>query len=411
MDNRGKPPAAKSDAVAAAIVLTLALLTMQRVLDGSPYACLNAGSATTRSESLRPLEFRAPITITKGGRFTGNWESTTADTPAVVIDTAERVELIDSSLRGSGDLIRVRAGGDVTVRNTSGQGFNPNVDGKQKGRFLKARRALNIVVENCHIEDTAGIYILEGKHVAVIRNSFVNIDGRRSNGAHGYQAADVKSDFVQAVQLDKVKGGKVEIAWNQIINEPGKSRVEDNISIYDSLGTPDEPIRIHNNYVQGAYPVSPAADTYSGGGIMLSDHHSAYVRAHDNHVVGTGNYGIAIYSGHHNEIVANRVISSGRLPNGARIFSQNVGVYIWNGKDDPLWGNNSGRDNFIGWAKGASRNDWWTPDDAGWTNNTRFSGPIPLAAEQAEFKIWQKKLAAKRVTVGRPQRSSTSREN
>ena len=58
-------------------------------------------------------------------------------------------------------------------------------------------------------------------------------------------------------QLDKVRHlAGVEIAWNEVINEPGNSAVEDNISIYLSSGTPQSPIRIHDNFIRGAFPIS-----------------------------------------------------------------------------------------------------------------------------------------------------------
>ena len=86
-----------------------------------------------------------------------------------------------------------------------------------------------------------------------------------------------------------------------MINEPGKSRVEDNINIYLSSGTAAIPILIHDNYIQGAYTINPAQGSYSnktysydwsyaGGGILLGDGgtttlsqatgHSASLRQH-----------------------------------------------------------------------------------------------------------------------------------
>src|SRR6185436_7803111 len=90
-------------------------------------------------------------------------------------------------------------------------------------------------------------------------------------------------DRVQFFQMGVCSGiSSVEIAWNQVINEPGNSRVEDTISVYKSSGTSASPIQIHDNYLQGAYTIKPAQKNtsdgqwsydwgYSGGGIMLGD--------------------------------------------------------------------------------------------------------------------------------------------
>src|SRR5438552_2096729 len=70
------------------------------------------------------------------------------------------------------------------------------------------------------------------------RNRYRNIDGRKSDGKGGYLTG--AHELVQFVQFDKVRHiPGVEIAWNEVVNEPGQSAVEDNISIYLSSGTND----------------------------------------------------------------------------------------------------------------------------------------------------------------------------
>ena len=212
----------------------------------------------------------------------------------------------------------------------------------------------------------------------------------------------------------------IEIAWNQVINEPGKSRVEDNINIYLSRGTAASPILIHDNYIQGAYTIKPwqgnTSDgtwnydwTFSGGGILLGDgkptsagQAAAYVKAYNNEVVSTTNYAIAIAAGHDNVFYSNRMISSDRLPDGRTIVGENSGAYIWNSYKvaASLFYNNSGHDNHVGWLQGSARRDWWVPDATSWTNNNKFSGVITLKTEAAELASWKKKLATNHVTIG-----------
>src|SRR5207244_2617275 len=128
-----------------------------------------------------------------------------------------------------------------------------------------------------------------------------NIDGRASNGHGGYYF-EPDEDYVQFFQIDGVRSiHNADVGWNQVINEPGKSLVEDNISIYKTSGTPDDPFKIHDNYIDGGYPYNPAgSDEYTGGGIMLSDQGSAFISAYRNQVLDTTNYGMAISSGHDN---------------------------------------------------------------------------------------------------------------
>ncbi len=367
------------------------------------------------------ITYQSPITITKGGTYSGNWQSLEANVPAVTIKTSEPVIIENSRLRGRGDLIKApNTVGNInlTVRNTRGIGLNPNVLGQIPGRFVAVDMFKNIVVENCFINGTSGIYLYGyqgdrsvNQSIKIRYNKVRNIDGRKSDGNGGFIAEHGWSQFVQLNQVRNVAG--VELAWNEVINEPYKSRVEDNISLYLSSGTSSSPILIHDNYIKGGYPANPAKDPYSGGGIMLGDGSStnsseavAFVRAYNNQVINTTNYGIAIAAGHDNQFYNNRIISSGSLPDGTRPSAQNVGVYVWDINNDISKGtfyNNFARDNKIGWVKAdGGRNDMWFPNCASGkcTNNTTLSNPITLDTENAEFQTWQNKVASKGVKIG-----------
>ncbi len=352
-----------------------------------------------------------PVVITQGGTYSGSWESLDAGVPAVQIATSEPVIIVNSEIRSRGDLIVATVdGADITIRNTAGYALNPEVINQSPGRFLNLDGFVSVVVEQCYMEGTAGIYLADyrgdytdAQTVRIMANQARNIDGRFSDGNGGFLFGSDDCDLVQFVQLNGVHGIRgAEIAWNEVINEPGKSRVEDNISIHDSSGTADSPILIHDNYLQGAYAADPSGDgSYAGGGIMLSDNGSSYVNAYGNQVIGTTNYGMAISSGHDNVFYNNRIISSGLLPDGTRAASQNVGAYIWNHNGDRTFANNSGYGNLIGWVLGDGRNDAWVPDAALWINNTSFAGQVTLATENAEWTLWQGKLAENAVFLGR----------
>jgi len=187
------------------------------------------------------------LTISEAGTYSGQWTSNDPAVPVIVIATAEPVLIENSTLTGPGPLIAASVEHvKVTVRNTHGTGVNLNLAGKSTGRFLTAESFDSIVIENNDLEQTAGIYLLTYSGspkaettVRVLANRVHNIDGRHSDGAGGFQA-DV--DAVQFVQLDQVQHvPNIEIAWNQVTNDPGKSAVEDNISIYKSSGNQGQP--------------------------------------------------------------------------------------------------------------------------------------------------------------------------
>lgn len=358
------------------------------------------------------------LTITHGGTYTGAYEGTDYSAAVILVRTTEPVVIDRCVLRGPGALIE--AGVDhtnITVRNTRGSSTNPNHFDKCKGRFFRAESFDSVVIENNELEGTAGIYLLRyagdfaPQHtVKILRNRVHNIDGRKSNGSGGWRDTN---ELVQFVQLDKVRHlGGIEIAWNQVINDPGASAVEDNLSIYKSSGTASSPMLIHDNYIQGAYPTYPTAKDYSGGGIMLGDGSAAtpddaaaFVHADENQVVSTTNYGIAISAGHDLSFFRNRILSSGLLPDGRPIPAQNAGSYVWDMHRDaertpPTFYNNEGHENLIGWVRGSSRNDWWVPNAAAWEGNAHWPDPLTLDAEQAERQRWEQKLKDNHVTVG-----------
>lgn len=71
------------------------------------------------------IDYEGPITITSGGSYSGNWQSFDPDVPAVTIVTDEPVTIENSNIRSRNACIDVLGGGDITVRNTTGFGLNP----------------------------------------------------------------------------------------------------------------------------------------------------------------------------------------------------------------------------------------------------------------------------------------------
>src|SRR5690606_10271765 len=107
--------------------------------------------------------------------------------------TSEPVIIENSFIRGAGPLIRsLGQNADITIRNTKGYGLPPTPwrDYKKPRRFLALDVFKNVVVENCYLENTAGIY-LGGQYtgnstpsntVKIRYNKVRNIDGRIHDG-------------------------------------------------------------------------------------------------------------------------------------------------------------------------------------------------------------------------------------
>ena len=372
--------------------------------------------------------FNGPITITKGGVYSGNWESKDPNVPAVRIKTSEPVTIQNSNIRGVGHLIH-GVGVRLTVKHTRGVSLRPRLAGRAPGNFIHLVRVMDLRAENNTITG-GGIYVnlftgsnARGEGVRVLRNSFRNIDGRVSD-ANGnpvvtskYESAREIRNAVMFNQMQRV--ANAQIAWNEIINEPGKSLVEDNINMYVSSGTPESPILIHDNYVQGAYPTMPGVEAwFAGGGIILGDgigndpSDNGHVRVYNNQVVSTTNYGLSIVGGVDNHVYGNRVVNSGRLPDGSRAAYSNVGLVMWDfskvaGRG--LYARNVMRDNTVAWTRVAAdgsvmSNTWWWPDcqtnGSACGGNTVAGAPATLEAERQEYTRWQGKLASARVAIG-----------
>jgi hypothetical protein len=386
----------------------------------------SSGSSGGSTGSITPILSAAPssitwsnpLVITQGGTYTGNWQSTSANTAAVQIKTTQPVTILNANIQSRGNLIVTSvSNANVTIKGTHGWALNPNVSGQSPGRFLDAENFSNLDIENNTMSGTAGIemgfYAGNGtaaNTVKILKNNALNIDGRWSDGNGGFQIGPDANDYVQFAQFNQCFNMTgVEIAWNQVVNQPGQSRPEDNISVFQSSGTTASPMLIHDNYIQGAYPADPVNDnSFTGGGIMLSDGSTGSaatatgnVQAFNNMVISTANYGIAISSGHNNTIYNNTVVSSGLLPTGQKIASQNIGIYIWNQSGDPNWANNQEYGNTIGWmGPSGSRNDTWTPNASGQTGDNALPGAITLSVEQSYYNVWAQKVSASGFTIG-----------
>jgi hypothetical protein len=372
-----------------------------------------------------------PIVITEGGTYSGNWQSMNAKTPAVTVATTAPVTIENAHIRSVGSLIKTTvAGSNLTVRNSLGVAVNAAAKGQPNGVFLEVTSPARLDVENNYIENAQGGVIVhgyagnrDGEQSIIIRANWArNMNGLLSDGNSGYLPGE-GSNYSQArfIQFDSVQSVPgIDVGWNEVINYPGRSLVADNIEVYRSGGTPNQPLEIHDTYIQGAYPYRAALDAYTGGGIKTdakagdsAQEVPAFNSIHDNQVVGTVNYGIQFSSGHNNVAANNRVISSGLLADGTKIAAQQVGMTNADATGSAVANgsmyNNAMHDNVIGWtcwqsscAQAGYRKDEFFPAAPGdySTNSVVAARQITLEMENTEYQIWLGKITSAGIRIG-----------
>jgi hypothetical protein len=354
----------------------------------------------------------AVLVIRQGGTYTGRYHSTSSAQACIRIATTEPVVLEGCELRGPGLLIDAREGGArLVVRNCRAIGEPPTTDNQARGRFLELNNGVRLLAERNYLEHTGGllVYRWQGdgsatQTITVRGNRARNIDGRYRNGG------GAKVSFLQLNEVHGVE--RIVIAWNEVVNEPDQSLVEDNINLHNSSGTAASPLLVHDNFIQGAYPVPATSPKFTGSGITTDGDASsgltttAYVEAHHNTVVSTCNAAMNIAAGHHNYFHDNELITSGLLPDGRRLAATYAGTAIFNAYEKPasvFYANRMHRNTigFVSWGRqqpSVNRHDLSTDACTPCTGTRHLPGPItPLTEQQARLQ-WQARHRAWQIT-------------
>lgn len=274
-----------------------------------------------------PPPVGAPINITTSGTYSGIYQSTDATVPAVTISTTAPVILSRAHIIHKG--IGVRALGSrskITILDSVFDQLDPG-----PAPVANRHRAVNtsdtdiFVFEHNILTNGDGVLIGSGGPANPATQVHVNYNMSTNIGHYPHPSAD--GPAVQFIALENVSCPDVQIQWNHSFNQPGQSGVDDNILLIYSGGTDSSHrVDISHNLVDGAYPVTPDAN-YVGGGINQGDDSASPTRlsvwssAHDNVVVSTTNYAIAVNS-------ANNYADNNLLVNDAIEQSTNNGVAI-----------------------------------------------------------------------------------
>ncbi|TPG65567.1 Ig-like domain-containing protein [Hymenobacter nivis] len=377
------------------------------------FLVLVAAGAPLVSAQAQAVSYSDPIVITKGGTYTGNYRSTDSGQPAVLVNTNDPVVLDGCNLAGAGNLIQAGQGADLTVRNCRGQGLAPSVDNQAPGRFLDSYRAQRLVVEHNELVQTSGIVVnrwggtgASGQTLTVRYNRVRNIDGRWRNGG------STRSSFLILNTVQRLAG--VDVSYNEVVNAPNQSLVEDNINLYNSSGTASSPLRVHDNFVRGAYPFPATDGQFTGTGLTTDgdagalDGAAGYIEADHNQFVSTCNAAMNIAAGHDVYYHDNRLVNSGLLPDGSRLTATYAATAVFNYYQQlvSLFFNNRIQNNTIGFVRWGANNPYPDRQDlspgncATCTGTVHLPNPVTLATEDNEATLWAQKLQQAGVVLG-----------
>jgi hypothetical protein len=385
------------------------------------------GPAAAVAQSSAPAgPYAGPLVVTRGGVYSGFFRSTDSAVPCVTIDTDEPVILENCVLAGAGHLVySIRVGAQLTVRNCRGYGLTPSQDNRRPGYFLLAAEARAVQVEHNSLEHIGGVFVhgwapdsLGRGTLTVVANEAHNIDGRYRNPDASGHAQGAPLSFLF---LDGVHGLEgAEVAWNQVVNEPGQSFCYDVINFHNSGGTARSPIRAHNNYLYGAFALGDiSTEDFEGAGIICDgDARTAaeatqYILAADNVVVATTNAGMNIAAGHHVRYLRNRIVGSARARLQAcgpevpvRGAYCGLSIFLADSAQRRFFGQHVAAGNVIGYMHHDGTRRDVDPDS---TNPYRAPRQLPLHADSTvitlldeahEWQGWQARLAATGVRVG-----------
>lgn len=269
-------------------------------------------AALTFGQTTRPAE----LVITKGGVYSGTYAN------GVITNTdGKNIHLDRVTFSGPGVLLN-----QVTTRPIDLTVTNCIFNGKAPSQAIQVWRFTHLDVEHCTSNVGGFLFCNYGSALdaKILYNRFNNISG--ATGPHSRNKMAAVSFQNCHIPL--------EIAWNHVYNRPGKSAVEDNLSLMLSGGLSDAaPALIHDNYVRGGF--SWGGLQYSGSGIMVfdpgalttvgADKCNCHTKCYNNIVTEIANQHITAAGGYNFEIYNNRVCNDGSV-----LKAGGWGIQIWN---------------------------------------------------------------------------------
>lgn len=393
-------------------------------------ACNNPNQRSRSGELVLPL----PRVIDKGGIYSGTQKADSVN-PAVLITTSEPVEIRNSNITGIGSQQAIKMYGYTTTYihdNTINQIHGP--DGNQMAKSVFNYKLRRFKFENNDVTGGSGLSIQDfddtglGDSIIVRFNRGKNMSKAKADGSDG-------GDHAQFIQLNTVRGFKyAEIAWNECINNPFESWVEDIVSVINSEGAL---IWIHDNFFKGNYPYAAAENNVQGvrnytGSTITAETNGDGARANqlcknilveNNTLLESGNAALNFTSTVNCHGRGNRIVTSGILPNGIKPNYFWSATWIGNGAgiQENLIMTNSIKGNYIMYAHLAGGNTYpyiGRQDERSLRGNTEWGmnrmppglntygpdRPVTSADIIAEHVLWDKKVSDSAKRIGNIQK-------
>ncbi|MBB6430544.1 right-handed parallel beta-helix repeat-containing protein [Algisphaera agarilytica] len=253
------------------------------------------------------------------------------DDVSVILENCQNITIISCDLRS------IRASGVENLRI-----YNSHIH-NSPNNAVSLDDCHDVVIQGNRIENVAsGVYAHKSTAVQVVGNLCFDVKGPMPRG--------------QLVQFDKVTGEGNLIMGNIAVNRHGQSNPEDMINLFQSVGTPESPIRVEFNHLTGDPNVGSQDKSDSGSGIMLGDGGGQHQVCANNTLVNPGQVGIGVAGGGDIQVLGNTIV-------GDRSNVANVGLYTWNQYANAPAGDVLVADNRVNWlnAKGQS-NPYWNGD-------------------------------------------------
>jgi hypothetical protein len=317
------------------------------------------------------ITFSGPLTISSGGTYTGDFHSLSSGTPVITIGSGVSTPVLITGciLDGPGIIIKNNGTGSVEVSDNRAWGTSSN---PQNFYVAAGTGTYNNLHDNVY-SNTSGIYFNQTNGTTIVSvNANIGVNHNGSGAVH-------------AVQFNGGTFAGSSITNNAFIDAPYASNVNDVINLYQAVGTSGSPITVSGNLILGAYPLDPALNGYSGGGIIVDGssgdtalNTSQYINVTGNVVLDTTNYGVAIAAGNNITDSGNTVVSSGVVGGSLPVFAQNVGAYVWNeyGQSGSVFFGNNIESNQLYWFKATNL----TINNAFFPNCNVCSGNVVLSS-------------------------------
>lgn len=259
---------------------------------------------------------------------TYTWENAYKSVPIIDIKTYKKIVIENCVFVGAGDFVHARfPNSDVTIKNCVFVGLEPTIKDMPRGTVLYSASGKYVDVQNNYMEQVRGVYVEESKYntINIRANKVKNIDGRFSNTAS--RASTRSNEYVVRapayfVKLSLVSVTTASIMYNEVINYPGQSAVQDIIYVTKlaAHGYGDEypNLNIEYNFLYGnwSYPFSDRNENYQGAAIRLTGKGtSASITIYENSVISGKDIRFEVGSGH--QVRNNVKMFSHLMPDGS----------------------------------------------------------------------------------------------